>query len=68
MKKSINIFIVNGQLKPYFYCVYGRGGRFDSGTERIESLSLKKAARYASNMLNIFNRSNAWQGNSTLYY
>ena len=35
--------------------------------ERTESLSLKKAARNASNKLNLIERSNAWQGKLTLY-
>ena len=37
-------------------------------TKRTEFLSLKKAARNANNMLNILERSNAWQVSRTLYY
>ena len=45
--------MVHWQIKPNFYRFYGRGGRSESGTERTESISLKKAARTASNKLNL---------------
>ena len=65
--RTVRAPVVGASADPCFYCFYSRGGRFESGTEQTEFISMQ-ADRNAGNKLNLLESSNAWQGGSNLYY